>query len=326
MDINFTLAQTAMGQAQRGLVKVAVFMFVLIQCGVAQQQERLSSSFERSALLNLRSSLGLRGKDWSKKSDPCTNWTGVQCQNGRVTGINVSGLRRTRIGRANPQFAVDSLANFTLLQSFNASGFSLPGSIPDWFGLRLNVLQVLDLRSCSIIGPIPSSLGNLRTLNSLYLSSNSLTGIISPALGQLSELLVLDLSRNTLTGSISSGFGSLGNLTKLDLSSNFLSGPIPPSLGNLSSLQYLNLSDNSFTSSIPGELGGLSRLVELNLSKNSLSGLLPVELRGLRSLRGMDIGRNVLEGPLPDGLFMSLCYVLKLFTFSFSTVDAEEQP
>jgi hypothetical protein len=305
-SINFTLSQTVMGQAQRGLLKVAIFMFVLIQCGVAQQQERLSSSIERSALLDLRSSLGLRGKDWPIKSDPCTNWTGVQCQNGQVIEINLSGLRRTRAGRQNPQFSVDSLANLIHLKSFNASGFSLPGTIPDLFGASLNALQVLDLRSCSVIGPIPSSLGNLRALNSLYLSSNRLTGIISPALGRLSELSVLDLSQNTLTGSISSDFESLGNLTRLDLSSNFLSGPIPAGLGNLSRLQYLNLSDNSFTSSIPGQLGGLSRLLELDLSKNSLSGSLPVELRGLRSLWGMNVGQNVLEGPFPDGLFMNL--------------------
>ncbi|KAE8100240.1 hypothetical protein FH972_018158 [Carpinus fangiana] len=306
MNINFTLSQTAMGRARGGLLKVAIFMFVLIQCGVAQQQPRLNSSNDRSALLDLRSSLGLRGKDWPIKSDPCTNWTGVHCQNGRVIGINVSGLRRTRAGRANPQFAVDSLANLTLLQFFNASGFYLPGSIPDLFGQSLNALLMLDLRSCSVTGPIPSSLGNLRTLRLLNLSSNSLTGIIPPALGQLSELSVLDLSQNTLTGSISSGFESLGKLTRLDLSSNFLSGPIPPGLGNLSRLLYLNLSDNSFTSSIPGQLGDLSLLEELDLSKNSLSGSLPVELSGLRSLRGMNIGMNILEGPFPDGLFMGL--------------------
>lgn len=133
-------------ESQRALlIKLAIFTFVLFQCVVAQQQEHLNSSFERSALLALRSSLGLRAKDWPIKLDPCRNWTGVRCNNSRVTEINVSGLRRSRFGILNQQFAVDSLANLTSLVSFNASGFSLPGPIPDWFGQRLNALQVLDL-------------------------------------------------------------------------------------------------------------------------------------------------------------------------------------
>ncbi|XP_065624225.1 receptor-like protein 31 [Quercus suber] len=96
---------------------------------------------------------------------------------------------------------------FDKLRVFNASGFSLLGPIPDWFGQRLNALQVLDLRSSSVIVSIPPSLGGLSTLRYLYLSGNNLTGSISSSLGNLSELLILDLSRNSLTGSLPSGFG-----------------------------------------------------------------------------------------------------------------------
>lgn len=42
-----------------------------------------------------------------------------------------------------------------------ATGFAMPGLIPDWFGLQLPSLQVLDLRSCLIHGAIPLTLGNL---------------------------------------------------------------------------------------------------------------------------------------------------------------------
>nr|POF10913.1 putative lrr receptor-like serine/threonine-protein kinase [Quercus suber] len=67
-------------------------------------------------------------------------------------------------------FTVDSLANLTSLVSFNAYGFLLPGPIPDWFGQRLNALQVLDLRSSLVTVSIPLSLGGLSTLRYLYLS------------------------------------------------------------------------------------------------------------------------------------------------------------
>lgn len=292
-------------QAHRRYLPVVVLLLLLIQRGLGQN-EWLNSSTEWTALLDLRSSLGLRGKDWPIKGNPCSAWTGVKCKAGRVVGITVSGLRRTQSGRLSPRFAVDALANFTSLVSFNASGFLLPGSIPDWFGQSLVELQVLDLRSSSIVGPIPSSLGSLSKLTDLYLSGNSLTGIMPSAIGQLSQLSVLDLSRNLLTGSVPPIISSLNNLTRLELASNFLSGPIPPGISTLNKLQLLDLSDNSLTSSVPSELGNLTELLVLDLGKNALTGALPVDLRRLRNLEKMYIGDNGLEGPLPANLFRSL--------------------
>ncbi|CAK9161942.1 unnamed protein product [Ilex paraguariensis] len=283
--------------------QLKLVLFFLAVNSVLSQQVRLSSESEWSALLDLRSSLGIRAKDWPKKSDPCSNWTGIECRNGRVIGMNLSGLRRTRLGRLNPQFSVDSLANLTLLASFNSSGFLLPGSIPNWFGQSLMALQVLDLRSCSIVGPIPSSFGTMGRLNSLYLSNNSLTGTIPSTLGNFSSVAVVDLSQNLLTGSIPNTFSDLNNLTTLDLSSNFLSGPIPSGFGSLRSLQFLNLYNNSLDASIPVQLGNLSQLIELNLGSNSLSGSLPGNLGGMRSLQKLLIGNNDLEGPLPEALW-----------------------
>ncbi|KAK4424137.1 putative LRR receptor-like serine/threonine-protein kinase [Sesamum alatum] len=267
------------------------------------EQQFLVSRQERLALLQLRSSLGLRAKEWPIKSDPCSSWAGIQCTNGRVTGINISGFRRTRRGSQNPQFSVDALQNLTLLSSFNASRFALPGSIPDWLGLQLAALQVLDLRSCLINGAIPFTIGNLSSLVELHLSNNNLTGVVPSSLGQLFGLSVLDLSQNLLTGSIPASFAALGNLTLLDMSLNFLSGVIPPGIGTLSGLQFLNLSGNSLSSSIPAQLGDLSSLVELDLGFNSLSGSVPPDLGGLRSLQRMVLQNNFLSGSLPVDLF-----------------------
>lgn len=288
---------------QRVNLQIAL-LFLVIQSLLAQRVP-LGSPTELSALLDLRSSLGLRGKDWPIKSDPCSFWIGIDCRNGRVIGINVSGLRRTRVGRLNPRFAVDSLSRLTFLTSFNSSGFSLPGSIPDWFGQRLNELQMLDLRSSSLVGPIPPSLGNMTRLSFLHLSGNSLTGVIPSSLGQFSLLSVLDLSQNLLTGSIPLSFASLQNLTHLDLSSNNLSGPILADLGSLSNLRLLNLSNNSLTSTIPKQLGSLSKLVELNLGSNSFTGSLPRELFArLNELQALLLSRNNLDGALPDDLWV----------------------
>ncbi|XWS14572.1 hypothetical protein CRYUN_Cryun35bG0021500 [Craigia yunnanensis] len=303
MSISFSLPM----EAQRSVLPIfllAVILF-LIQCVLAQRVS-ISSPLERRALLDLRSSLGLRGKDWPIKADPCTSWLGVQCQNGAVKNITVSGLRRTRFGRINPRFNVDSLVNLTRLVSFNASGFPLPGSIPDWFGSQLVNLEVLDLRSCNVSGSIPGTLGNLSRLTSLYLCDNNLAGSIPATLGELRNLKFLDLSVNSLTGSIPPSFDVLGNIERLELASNYLSGSIPPGLGSLQGLQVFNVSDNNLSGSIPVQFGHLSRLVELDLSKNSFYGSLPEEFKMLKSLQKMVIGDNELEGRLPVDLFSSL--------------------
>ncbi|XP_033508605.1 probable LRR receptor-like serine/threonine-protein kinase At2g16250 [Nicotiana tomentosiformis] len=216
---------------------------------------------ERLALRQLRSSLGLRDKEWPIRANSCTNWKGIRCKNGHVTEINISGFQRTTVGQQNPQFSVEALQNLTFLETFNASNFALPGPIPQWFGFKLaSTLQILDLRFCSITGHIPSNLGYLSNLTILYLSNNNLTGIVPSGLGQLSSLAVLDLSRNSLVGSIPVSFGSLRNLIMLDMSSNYMSGPIPPSIGTLSKLRFLNLLNNSFSYSIAVQVGYLNKV------------------------------------------------------------------
>ncbi|KAL8217667.1 hypothetical protein R6Q57_021040 [Mikania cordata] len=287
------------------------FFFLLVN-SVLTQVVPLSSGVERAALFDLRASLGIKARYWPRKSEPCTNWTGVDCRNGRVTGVNLSGLRRTRLGLLNPRFAIDSLVNCSRLESFNSSGFSLPGSIPDWLGRNLSALQVLDLRSSSVLGPIPASIGSLNQLHSLFLADNFLTGIIPDSLSHLSSLLNLNLSFNTLTGSIPSTFSALNNLVILDLSSNSLSGPIPPQFGSLSSLNYLNLSNNSLSSSVPVQLSNLSQLVDLDLSFNALFGSLEMELGGLTRLRRLLIGNNDLGGNLPGNLTINLQDIILL--------------
>ncbi|VVB09698.1 unnamed protein product [Arabis nemorensis] len=270
-------------QKKKTTFLVFFFFFMLLLESTLEQQISSSFTVEKSALLELRSSLGLRSRDWPVKGDPCLNWNGVSCdENGSVTNINISGFRRTRIGNQNPRFSVDSLVNLTRLTSFNASRFSLPGPIPVLFGSSLLTLDVLDLSSCSIIGTIPADLS------------------------QLSRLTVLDLSKNSINGTIPLSLTSLQNLTILDLSSNSVGGSIPASIGALSKLQRLNLSHNGLSTTIPPSLGDLSALVDLDLGFNDLSGSVPPELKELRNLQTLVIAGNRLAGTLPPDLFSSL--------------------
>ncbi|KAG6434641.1 hypothetical protein SASPL_106281 [Salvia splendens] len=271
---------------------------------------------ERRALLDLRSSLGISAKSWHKKANPCLNWTGIECRNGHVVAIKLSGLRRSNDGKVNPRFAVDSLQNFPFLSTFNSSRFFLAVPIPVWLGTNLSNLRVLDLSSSSISGSIPLSLGSLSSLRWLNLSNNSITGSIPIALEKLQSLTVLDLSQNSLTGQIPKDISSLRNLTILDLSLNYLSGAIPLDLDLLSKLKQLNLSRNSLRSSIPSHLANLSEMEELDLGFNSLSGELPQELGELRSLKYLDVSRNNLTGAFPNWAASFNAATAAVFNFS----------
>ncbi|KAF9609848.1 hypothetical protein IFM89_018790 [Coptis chinensis] len=290
----------------RNRVKFTVFitslLLSLFNCYTFGQLVASSSAIERQSLLDLRSSLGLRARDWPRKPDPCLFWIGIQCSTtGRVIGINVSGLRRTRLGRINPQFNVTPLSNFTMLSSFNASGFRLPGSIPEWFGAQLVSLQLLDLRSCSIFGSVPFSLGNLTSLSQLYLGSNNLTGTIPSSLGQLFHLSVLDLSQNSLSGSVPAELGNLLDLTDLDLGLNSLSGSLPVGLSGLRSLKRMVIGNNSLSDVLPGNLfANLTQLEFVVLSHNLLSGTLPDVLWSMPALRFLDVSYNNFTNVLPN--------------------------
>jgi Protein tyrosine and serine/threonine kinase/Leucine rich repeat/Leucine rich repeat N-terminal domain len=243
------------------------------------QQQPLSSRSDLLALYSLRGSLGLRARDWPRGSDPCLNWTGVTCQTGRVVGLEISGLRRTRVGRMNPQFAVDGLQNLTRLTGFNASGFLLPGSIPDWFGSGLPPgFLYLDLRGSGVTGQIPNSLGNLSSLTILDLSVNQLIGIVPVSLGKLKMLNSLNLSHNGLSGSIPDAFWSLSNLTLFDLSGNNLTGKLSnfsPSIGSNGSI--VNLSNNSYYGEIPASFATFfSSLSLVDLSSNYFDGAITI--------------------------------------------------
>lgn len=290
--------------AAAGLMIIRISLFIAISLlnseATTQFAPRLSYPTEWPDLLDLRSSLGISARNWHKKANPCLNWTGIECRNGHVTRIKLSGLRRSAKGKQNPRFAVDSLQKFPLLSSFNSSGFLLPGQIPDWLGPELSNLELLDLSSSSISGSIPLSLGSLSKLKWLNLSNNSITGNIPTALEKLYSLSVLDLSRNLFTGQIPEEISSLGNLTNLDLSSNYLSGAIPLDFSTLSKLKQLNLRRNSLSSSIPPQIANLSKLEQLDLGFNSLSGPLPQELGGLKNLKYLDVSRNNLTGFFPN--------------------------
>lgn len=177
-------------------------------------------------------------------------------------------------------------------------------------------LQLLDVSSNSLPGPIPQFIANLTFLQSLDLSGNSFTGFVPSWLSNKKSLQRLDLSVNWLTD-VQGGFWvmirQLCSLRKLDLSFNLFQGPMleESSLGNLSgcakyNLQELNLATNHINGSISSWLGELKGLTSLNLGFNSFSGNIPVSLGKLSLLRLLDLSNNRLYGVVNEEFLSNL--------------------
>jgi Leucine-rich repeat (LRR) protein len=90
------------------------------------------------------------------------------------------------------------------------------------------IFTSLDFSCNSFDGPIPSELGELKSLHSLNLSHNAFTSQISQSVGKLTNFEALDLLSNKFTGEISVQLAEgLIFLTFLNLSFNQLGGKIP---------------------------------------------------------------------------------------------------
>ncbi len=187
--------------------------------------------------------------------------------------------------------------------------FSNPIANPckEWYGVTCsadNHVTNLNLIYNLLIGAIPSTIGQLSSLQGLYLFSNLLTGTIPETIGQLSSLRDLLLDVNLLSGTIPSTIGQLSTLQYLFLYNNRLSGTIPSTIGQLTTLTgFLDLGLNQFTGTIPATIGQLSSLKNLSLDNNQLTGTIPATIGNLSSLQILGLWSNQLTGLVP----VSLC-------------------
>ena len=152
------------------------------------------------------------------------------------------------------------------------TGLPLSGNIPEDIGLPFH-MESLSVRSKSLEGGIPKSLGNAcalcsldmynnslseefsmiihylfgcakYSLEQLYLGMNQINGTL-PNLSMFSSLKILNLDGNKLNGEISKDIKFPPQLKQLDLQSNSLKGVLTDyHFANMLKLNYLELSDN----------------------------------------------------------------------------------
>ncbi|KAH7571192.1 hypothetical protein JRO89_XS05G0265800 [Xanthoceras sorbifolium] len=237
---------------------------------------------------------------------------------GNLTKLSSLDLSSNQLSGPIPS----SLSGLSNLEYFDLSRNSLNGTIPSNTTLFLlpylqvlrlsynphvigafpefnlsNPLEVLDVSFTGFSGPLPNSIGNLKSMTELNLESCNFTGSIPASLSNLQSVTTLDLSYNRFVGAIPEIFVNLTQLSSLVLSGNQLSGPIPSSLSGLSNLYDLDLFSNNLSGNLETYLfAKLTNLSWLNLSSNNFSGNLePYIFANLTKLSWLALANNSLS-------------------------------
>ncbi|CAI5475702.1 unnamed protein product, partial [Closterium sp. Yama58-4] len=144
----------------------------------------------------------------------------------------------------------------------------------------------LHLNSKELTGSIPLALTALSHLQLLDLQSNSLSGPVAPALSAL-RLHTLRLSDNNLTGPVFTIIASMQSLIDLELYSNSFTGPVPCTVSRLHRLSHLQMSFNDFHGPLPQPFTHLTALATLSMAKTGLSGPLLGDITALSALQSL---------------------------------------
>ncbi|CAM6066044.1 unnamed protein product [Sphagnum tenellum] len=285
------------------LIKIHIIYFfllllllLLLPLGSSSGPSSLEGN-ETLAMQSLRQVLQVQESAWPGSQDPCI-WRGVQCFNGHVDTLLLTGLPHSE-----PTLQMlSALVELPYLRILNATQVLFQGPIPEWIGNLSSSLETLDLTACELNGLLPMSLGNLWQLSYLSLANNFLNTSLPPELGNLTQLTQLDLSNNAFWGPIPAELGKLVHLTTLSLSRNNLSGSIPPEISQCGNLQILTLDRNNISGEVPETLESLKSLTILDLSFNAFMGLFPLGFLSMQSLQSLDLMHNAFYGPIPQQL------------------------
>ncbi|XP_068669079.1 leucine-rich repeat receptor protein kinase HPCA1-like [Aristolochia californica] len=151
-------------------------------------------------------------------------------------------------------------------------GNQFTGPIPNTVGL-VKTLEVLRLDRNSFNGPVPPIFGNLTRINELHLANNQLTGLI-PDLSSMEVLNYVDMSNNTFDPSEApKWFSTLQTLTTLIMEGANLKGQIPQTLFSFPQLQQVKLKNNEFNGTLNLGSSVTSELSLADLEFNNITSV-----------------------------------------------------
>ncbi|PIN00207.1 Leucine-rich repeat protein [Handroanthus impetiginosus] len=215
--------------------------------------------------------------------------------------LSVNYYNFTRLKLENPDLKM-LVQNLKELKELYLDSVTISAQGNDWcqtISSSLPDLRILSLTSCSLSGPIDSSLLELRSLSVLQLDGNDLASEVPDFSANFSRLTTLSLADCSLFGPFPEKIFEMPSLQNLDLSYNsLLSGtfPIFPQDG---SLRTILLSNTNFSGSLPDSISNLTMLSALDLSNCGFFGLIPPTIGNLTELTDLDISDNNFTGSIP---------------------------
>lgn len=176
------------------------------------------------------------------------------------------------------------------------------GSIPSSIG-NLTSLQLLSLHDNFFEGTIPSALSHCKQLRYFYLYDNVFSGSLPPALFQgMYSLQTVIFENNHFTGQLPD-FAEHGILLTINFNKNFFTGSLPSSLfsGMISQGNVSLLNSNWFSGTVPSCVCNISRLVQFDVTNNALTGTFPTPCTSASygQLQLLQLSNNAFTGSLP---------------------------
>uniref|UniRef100_A0A1J3JCL5 LRR receptor-like serine/threonine-protein kinase GSO1 n=1 Tax=Noccaea caerulescens TaxID=107243 RepID=A0A1J3JCL5_NOCCA len=204
-----------------------------------------------------------------------------------------------------------------LLQNNSFTSFQLPKSsqkllfldvsvndfnhlLPENIGWILPHLRYMNLANNGLHGSLPSSMGNMKSIEFLDISHNSFHGTLPKSfVNGCYSMKILKLSYNKLSGEIFREPANFTDIMVLSMDNNLFTGRIGKGLRSLTSLYFLNISNNNLTGVIPSWIAELPALFALLVSHNLLEGEIPISLFNMTDIGLLDLSANKLSGNIP---------------------------
>ncbi|KAF8716822.1 hypothetical protein HU200_025919 [Digitaria exilis] len=201
----------------------------------------------------------------------------------------------------------------------------LSGQIPVSPGLnQLVQAQHFHFSENQLAGPMSESLfnGSMNLIHAIF-DHNNFTGPIPASLGQVKSLQIIRLDHNKFSGSVPNSIGNLSKLVELSIATNLLNGTVPD-LTSVTQLNYVDLSNNNFASSpAPGWFSTLTSLNSIFMDNDNLTGTVPSAMFGLPNLQQVSLANNAFSGKLNmTGIISSQLRVVNMTNNQITDADA----